>query len=115
MRFTIEFYTSAEGKKPAQKFLDELFERNKRLWAQTIAGLEKIKLREYHKEPLSKALGGNLWETRVQSGRDILRIIYTFAKGRKIILLYGFIKKTQKTPVRELAIAQQRLRQIVRR
>lgn len=76
-------------------------------------GLEKIKLRDYHKEPLSKALGDR--EIRVQSRSDILRIIYTFIKGRRIILLHGFVKKTQKTPKGELAIAGKRLKQLTRR
>jgi len=77
-----------------------------------VAGLEKIKFREYHREPLSKALGGSLWELRIRSGSDILRIIYTFAKGRKIILLHGFVKKKQKTPGKELTIARKRLKQL---
>lgn len=112
MEFEIEFYTINQGRKPVQGFLEEVFRKNRRLWAQAIAGLEKIKLREYHREPLSKALGGNLWEIRVRSGNDILRIIYTFTKGKKIVLLHGFIKKKQKAPIKELEIARRRLRQL---
>ena len=115
MEFTIEFYVDAQGRKPVKEFLEEVFKRNKKLWSQTIKGLEKIKLRAYHKEPLSKALGDNLWEIRIQSRSDILRIIYTFTKGRRIILLHGFIKKTQKTPRGDLVIAKERLKRLVRR
>lgn len=115
MEFTIEFYTDPRRRKPVKEFLEKVFKRNKRLWAQTIKGLEKIKLRDYHKEPLSKALGDSLWEIRIRSRSDILRIIYTFIKGRRIILLHGFVKKTQKTPKGELAIAGKRLKQLTRR
>lgn len=40
---------------------------------------------------------------------------YTDTKGRQIILLHGFIKKTEKTPVKELDIARERLKQILRK
>ena len=113
MEFEIEFYTEGE-KKPVEEFLDKVLKRNRSLWTQTVAGLQKIKYRQYHKEPLSKALGGGLHEIRVQSKNDILRIIYTFTKGRKIILLHGFIKKTQKTSKAELGVAKQRLRRLER-
>ncbi len=56
----------------------------------------------YHKEPLSKHLESELWELRVKAGTDILRIIYTSRKGQVIILLHVFIKKQQKTPVKEI-------------
>lgn len=115
MEFTIEFFTDAQGKKPVKQFLEKVFRKNKKLWAQTIKGLEKIKSREYHKEPLSKTLGSNLWEIRIQSGTSILRIIYTFAKGRRIILLHGFIKKTRKIPRKELMVAEERLKQLIER
>jgi phage-related protein len=38
-----------------------------------------------------------------------LRIIYTFVKGKRIVLLHGFIKKSQKTPREEIKIAQKYL------
>lgn len=115
MEFIIEFFTDAQGKKPVKAFLEKVFKKNKKLWAQTIKGLEKIKSRDYHKEPLSKALGSNLWEIRIQSGTNIVRVIYTFTRGRRIILLHGFTKKTRKTPKRELTVAKQRLKQVIRR
>lgn len=110
MQFSIEFYTNAKGSKPVEKFLRRIRQRNKTLWAQTIKGLEKIKNRQYHREPLSKYVAEDLWEIRVRSGTNILRIIYTFAKGKRIVLLHGFIKKSQKTPKGEVKIAQKYLR-----
>jgi phage-related protein len=65
-------------------------------------GLEQVR------EPYVKPLEGKLWEMRL-SGRDgIARSIYMTAKGRRIVILRTFIKKTEKTPRRELDLARAR-------
>jgi phage-related protein len=55
-----------------------------------------------------KHLEDRLWELRM-TGRDgISRAIYVTAEGRRVVVVRAFIKKTQKTPLRELEIARQR-------
>lgn len=110
MDFDVSYYTDLNGRKPVQDFLEEVFNKNYALWAECISSIEKIKHRIYHKEPFSKVLGQGLLEIRVRSKNDIARIIYTFAKGKQIILLHGFIKKTDKTPLKELEIAKERIK-----
>ena len=64
------------------------------------------------REPYAKHLSGQLWEMRL-SGRDgIARSIYVTATGQRLIVLRTFVKKTQKTPPRELAIALARLKEV---
>ena len=59
-----------------------------------------------------KHLEDKLWELRV-TGRDgISRAIYMTATGRRVVILRVFVKKTQKTPPRELAIARQRAKEV---
>lgn len=59
-----------------------------------------------------KHLGDRLWELRM-SGRDgISRAIYVTAQGKHVVILRVFIKKTQKTPPRELALARQRAKEV---
>ena len=59
-----------------------------------------------------KHLEGKLWELRM-TGRDgIARAIYVTAAGRRVVVVRVFIKKTQKTPPRELDIARQRAREV---
>lgn len=60
--------------------------------------------------PYSKALGGGLFELRTR-GRQEVRIFYTFYK-QDAVLLHGFIKKTQKTPTKQLAIAITKLKEL---
>lgn len=110
MEFNVIFFSSAQGEEPVKNFLAEVFKKNSKLWASCIDGIEKIKQKIYHKEPTSKALGNGLYEIRANADNNIARIIYVFAPGRTIVLLHGFIKKTQKTPRQELEIAQQRLK-----
>lgn len=112
MEFEIVFYTDEKGNNPIEAFLLGLVTTNKALFNKTTEGIGKLKLRTYHAEPLSKHLEPGLWELRVKSGTDILRIVYTFRKGRIIILLHIFIKKQQKTPVKELEIARKRLQEV---
>lgn len=58
--------------------------------------------------PYSKSLGNNLLELRIRGQREI-RIFYSFYNNQAI-LLHGFIKKTQKTPNREIEIATSKLK-----
>lgn len=112
MEFQVDFYRDSSGESPIEKFLDELGIVNKPLYDQTLKGFEKLKNRAYHKEPLSKYLEQGLWELRIRSGNNILRVIYTFRKGQIIILLHAFTKKQQKTPEGELEVARRRLKEI---
>lgn len=112
MEFEIVLYKDKKGNSPVEKFLLSLVTTNKILFNKASNGIEKLRYRAYHKEPLSKYLEPGLWELRIKAGTDILRIIYTFRKGQVIILLHVFIKKQRKTPARELGIARKRLKEI---
>lgn len=113
MEFEVQFYTDKSGNSPVEEFLLKLEESNKILVARTKLGIEKLRNRFYHKEPLSKYIEPGLWEIRIKA-EDILRVFYTFRKGKIIILLHIFIKKEQKTPKNELEIARSRLEELKR-
>jgi phage-related protein len=69
-------------------------------------GLEKMR------EPYVKHLTGKLWEMRM-TGRDgIARSIYVAASGRRVVVLRTFVKKTRRTPPREIALALTRLKEV---
>jgi len=63
------------------------------------------------REPDTKPLGNNLFEVRTM-GSDIARGLWVYQEGKKIYMLRIFIKKSQKTPPSELAIAWQRLEEM---
>ncbi|MBI2225585.1 MAG: type II toxin-antitoxin system RelE/ParE family toxin, partial [Betaproteobacteria bacterium] len=54
MNFSVEFYETATGKRPVQEFLDELKASDPDDFAAVVAGLAKLRHRQYHREPLSK-------------------------------------------------------------
>lgn len=112
MEFTIEFYKTATGRNPVEEVLLDLYKKDRALSAQTIKGIEKLRQKIFHGEPLTKHVEGGLYELRIKSGNSIVRVLFSFLEGRKIILLHGFIKKKQKTPIKELEIARARLKEI---
>ncbi|POZ51887.1 type II toxin-antitoxin system RelE/ParE family toxin [Methylovulum psychrotolerans] len=63
-------------------------------------------------EPHSKALGNGLFELRIKGVEGIARVFYCTLVNRRIVMLHSFVKKTQKTPVHELRIAESRLKEI---
>src|SRR5688500_12823932 len=62
--------------------------------------------------PHTRAMGKGLFELRMQSKEGIGRVLYCTLSGRRIFMLHAFIKKTAKTPARELKIARDRLKEI---
>ncbi|HEY1631705.1 MAG TPA: type II toxin-antitoxin system RelE/ParE family toxin [Rhizomicrobium sp.] len=63
-------------------------------------------------KPHAKQLAGKLWELRLKGRDGIARSIYVAASGRRVIILRTFVKKTQKTPRGELAIARARMKEV---
>jgi phage-related protein len=59
-----------------------------------------------------KHLDGKLWEIRVKGASGISRAIYDTASGKRVVILRAFVKKTQKTPKRELELARQRAKEV---
>ena len=64
------------------------------------------------REPYVKHLDGKLWEMRLKGKDGIARSIYVTASGRRVVILRTFVKKTEKTPQRELKIAQDRAKDV---
>lgn len=102
-RFKVELFTKKDGSCPAEEFLNSIDQKMK-----TKLYKEIKLLRNYGnlvREPYSKYLRDGIYELRAQQGNDISRVLYFFYVGHKIILTHGFIKKTQKTPPREIELA----------
>jgi len=64
--------------------------------------------------PHTRSLGDKLFELRMKSKEGIGRVFYCTKTKNKIIMLHSFIKKTQKTPTKELKIARKRLTEVLR-
>jgi phage-related protein len=69
-------------------------------------GLERVR------EPHVKHLRGSLWEMRMKGRDGISRALYVTAVGKRVVVVRVFIKKTQKTPSREIELALKRAKEI---
>lgn len=109
MNFSVEFYETQSGKCPVQEFLDELKQSDLGDFAAVMAGFAKLRNRQYHRPPLSKSIGDNLFELR-HIGKLNTRLLYFFMKGRRIIILHGIRTKATKIPSRYRSVALERKR-----
>ena len=109
MEFKIEFYETGAGRSPVGEFLDRLKETDPDDFAIIMAGLAKIRHRGYHRPPLSKSIGGDLFELR-HVGKLNTRVIYFFAKGQRVVAVHGIRNKAREIPKRNLEVAQERRR-----
>ncbi len=73
--------------------------------------IEELGLHEV-REPYIRHLQDKLWEMRVQGKDGIARAIYVTAKGRRVVILHAFRKKTQKTPRKALQMALSRMKEL---
>ncbi len=62
--------------------------------------------------PHTRAMGDGLFELRLKAGEGIARVFYCATVGRKIMILHQFIKKTDKTPPRELEPVRRRMKEV---
>jgi len=62
--------------------------------------------------PHSRSLGGGLFELRPHGREGVGRAFYCFLLGERVIVLHAFVKKTQTTPPRHLAVARRRLKEV---
>ena len=103
-RIQAVFYRTEAGAEPVRQWLKGLPFREDR---KTIG--EDIKTVEFGWPvgmPICRSLGGGIYEVRSALTQNrIARVLFCFDKNRRMVLLHGFIKKTQKTPSEDLLLA----------
>ena len=112
-----DFYKMENGKIPVQDFLYSL---EPKLRAKAFRDIELLKnLGNELREPYVKPIKGNnnrgLYELRIKFSNDIARIFYFTYCNNKYILLHGFIKKSMKTPPKEIERARKYMEDYKRR
>jgi phage-related protein len=103
------FWRSATGREPVREWLDELSREDRRTIGRDIA---KVQYGWPVGMPLCRPLGAGLWEVRASlpSKREA-RVFFGF-HDHLLIALHATIKKTQKTPAEDLALARQRFKEL---
>lgn len=108
-RIPAAFYRSGTGSEPVREWLRSLSPEDRRILGYDIGVVEfgwPIGM------PVCRPLGDGLWEVRSSlPGGRIARVLFCIAEGQ-MILLHGFIKKSQKTPAPDLALARRRQKEV---
>jgi phage-related protein len=108
-KLVARFYQTGLGAKPVREWLLSLSEHDRR----TIGfDIQTVEFGWPVGMPVCRPLGQGLWEVRSDlSGNRISRVIFCIRQG-EMVLLNGFVKKTQKTPAQEINLALARWRDI---
>lgn len=104
----VRFFRTSAGNEPVRDWLKAMTREDRR------AVGEDIKTAQFGWPlgmPLVRKLDRDLWEVRTTLPDGIARVMFTVRRSR-MILLHGFIKKSQKTPQNELDTARKRLKQL---
>lgn len=113
MKFEVEFYKTENGKEPIAEFLDSL---DNKMTAKLVGLMEILEEKGTElRMPYSEHLEDGIFELRCKQGSNITRVLYFFFVGRKIIVTNGFVKKTHKTPPKEIKLAKERRADWIRR
>lgn len=101
----VYFYRSVAGKEPVRDWLKSLQAHERQAIGEDI---QAVQFRWPLGMPLVKKLAGKVWEVRTQLPTRISRVLFT-VQGNQMVLLHGFIKKTQATPKPDIDLALNRI------
>ena len=103
--FTVIFFRTDRGREPVRQWLKELDKEDRKILGEDI---KLVQFRWPLGMPLVRKLESELWEVRSHlSGNRIDRVLFT-VRGNEIDLLHGFIKKSQKSPAKDLNLGRTR-------
>ena len=99
----IEFYEKADGSRPAEEFI---LEQSSKMRAKIATVINYLKEEGTNlRMPYSEKISGEIFQLRAQTEGDNARVLYFFVVGNKAVLTNGFTKKTNKTPPKEIEMA----------
>jgi phage-related protein len=103
----IIFYRTETGRCPVEEYLDSLADKQAEKVFFVLDIVEKF---EIVPGKFLKKLeaADDIWEIRIQQGNDIFRLLGFFDGEQLVVLNHAFTKKSQKTPPKEIKIAEQR-------
>ena len=108
IRLRVVFFKTERGNEPVREWLKSLPMEEKRIISEDI---KTVQFGWPLGMPVVRKIEPGLWEVRSKLPGRIARVLFT-VKGDLIILLHGFIKKSEKTPLDDLSLARQWLAQL---
>jgi phage-related protein len=108
LRLKVIFFRTRRGNEPVREWLKSLPHEEKRIIGEDV---KTVQFGWPLGMPLVRKLEPGLWEVRSSLPAGIARVLFT-VEGNTMVLLQGFIKKSQKAPLEDLRLARERLRQL---
>lgn len=104
-------YYTTDNKSPVEDFINSLEKHARSKIIRLLKNAQEFGVIAIQKH-IKKLAGTNLWEMRVL-GKQSVRLIYFYQQQNIIFIIHGFIKKNQKTPLKEIKTAIKRYSQLV--
>jgi len=108
IRLQVVFFRTENGNEPVREWLKSLSREDKRIIGEDI---KTVQFGWPLGMPVVRKIGQGLWEVRSRLVDRIARVLFTVEAGR-MVLVHGFIKKSEKTPLDDLNLARRRLSQL---
>ncbi len=107
---SVDFYKQGSGREPVREWLKSLKKEERRVIGEDI---KMVQSGWPLGMPLVGNLGKGLWEVRSKLLNTIARVLFIM-HGGKMVLVHGFIKKTEKTPLQDIELALSRAKEVKR-
>lgn len=107
----VNFYQTASGRSPVEDFIKDLQKADQARFAEVIVGIEEFGLG--YSRVQFKPLRGKLWEIKFSAPGGGYRLAYVIVDNDEMVILHSFKKTTQKTPTRDLDLAEKRMKEVL--
>ena len=107
----VNFYQTKSGRSPIEDFINDLQKVDKARFAEVITGIEEFGLG--YSRVQFKPLRGKLWEIKFSTPGGGYRMAYILVEQDELVVLHVFKKTTQKTPLKDLDLAEKRMKEVL--
>lgn len=107
----VNFYQTPSGRSPVEDFIDSLAKADQARFVEVITGIEEQEMA--YARAQFKPLHEKLWEIKFSAPSCGYRMAYVIIQSDKMIILHAFKKSTQKTPLRDIALAEKRMKEVL--
>jgi len=107
----ILFFEQSSGASPISRFIDAQPKQDQAVIVAVLSAIEEEGLSA--KGAFFRQLSGKLWEIKIKAPSGGYRFLSITLNRETMIILHGFKKKTQKTPLKEIKLATKRLKEVL--
>lgn len=107
----VYFYHTGSGRSPIEDFIESLSKPDQARIAEVIIGMEQFGLA--YSRVQFKPLRGKLWEVKFSAPGGGYRMAYVLIQADQMVILHAFKKSGQKTPLKDLELAEKRMKEVI--